>query len=330
MKPYVFIASILVAGLLGCVSIDSSEVRARAGAPEAARVDRLEIPYDSSLPRFALVVETFMNPGSITQTAIRSNQFNQQVDRSNTSTEPGISLTGTGEEVIRGNETTRVDSQNGPILMGQPSEAEVATVRQPALNNVSDVSSRGTTKSRGQKTPTQRNDTSVDITQRSWDVYRRDVNAAAQFTSSLSGVGNFLILSPSAAKSVGGGIYRANLPQGAIGPFIIKALVTEEVYEVEGGSFKIFIPGLVSRKWSELQGVVILDITVLDGRTGALVTAFPTEGTFISQDKRFSAGIILPLAEQRAFARSVASQAQRVALNQATERIIEILRTYQS
>jgi hypothetical protein len=61
-----------------------------------------------------------------------------------------------------------------------------------------------------------------------------------------------------------------------------------------------------------------------------LVTAFPTDGAVISWDKRFSAGIVLPIAEQHAFALSVVSQAQRVALNQAAERIFEALQNYRN
>jgi hypothetical protein len=76
--------------------------------------------------------------------------------------------------------------------------------------------------------------------------------------------------------------------------------------------------------------VGVSDVTLLDGRTAALVAAFPTEGTFISQDKRFSAGVILPLAEQHAFVRSIVSQAQRVALNEAAARILEAFRNYRS
>ncbi len=191
-----------------------------------------------------------------------------------------------------------------------------------------ELSGQSITKSNAQNHLTQHTDGALDVTQRSWQVSRRDINIAAQFTSSLAGVGNFVLLTPTAAKPLGSGKYQADLPQGAVGPFILKALVTEEVHEVEGGQSRIFVPGAISSKSSELQGVVVMDITVLDGRTGALVAAFPTEGTFISQDKRFSAGVILPLAEQHAFARSVASQAQRVALNQAAVKILDAFRSY--
>lgn len=355
---YIVTASLLV-GLLGCASIDSSQVRARAGAPESARVDRLEIPYDASLPKYALIIETFVNSGPVSQTSIRSHQFINQNGKNTSSSESKASLTGSGRETIQAMETTQVDSQNKALLMGPPSGAESSAARHPMIKNVSasdtpesllaarskesstlkrdekygreassELTGRGTTTTHGRQYATQHTDSAVEITQRSWEASRRDVNVAAQLTSSLSGVGNFVILSPAAGKSVGGGVYQANLPSGALGPFIVKAIITEEVYEVEGGRLKIFIPGVVSSKRSELKGVVIIDITVLDGRNGALVTAFPSEGTFISQDKRFSAGIVVPLAEQHAFARSVASQAQRVALNQATERILEALRNH--
>jgi hypothetical protein len=355
------ITILVISCLLGCASIDSSLVRARPGAPESARVDRLEIPYDDSLPKYALIVEAFVKEGPVSETKIRSHQFFEQHDKRNGSSQSNASLTGSSQERIRDRQTTQIDSQNKALVLDSPSEEANTKTRHPMLKNVStsdspeavlaarskgsatihndrkygsetsgELTGRGTTKSHGHQHLTQHNDGAVDVTHRSWEVSRSDINIAAQFTSSLAGVGNFLLLSPAAAKSTGDGLYRANVPSGAVGPFIIKAIVTEEVHEVEGNRTRVFVPGVVSSKKSELKGVVVLDITVLDGRTGALVTAFPTEGTFISQDKRFSAGVILPLAEQHAFARSVVSQAQRVALNEAAARILEAFRNYRS
>jgi hypothetical protein len=319
----------------------------------------LEIPYDSSLPKYALVVETFFKEGPVSETKIRSHQFLEQNDRRSGSTQSNASYTGSARDLVRDGQKVQIDSQNKALVLGGPSEETTTTTRHPMLRDVSasdspevvnaarskvsttiqsdqkyarevsgEVTGRGTTKSNGHQHLTQHNDGAVDMTQRSWEVARSDINVAAQFTSSLAGVGNFLLLAPAAATSMGNGLYRANLPSGAVGPFVIKAIVTEEVQEVEGNRTRIFVPGIVASKSSELKGVVVLDITVLDGRTGALVTAFPTEGTFISQDKRFSAGAVLPIAEQHAFARSVVSQAQRVALNQAAVRILEAFRNY--
>ncbi len=350
---------LMISSLLGCATIDASQVRARAGAPESARVDRLEIPYDSTLPKYALVIETFVKEGPVSETKVRSHQFSEQHDRRSGSTQSNNSYTGSGKELIRDGEKIQVDSQNKALVLGRPAGEASTTAQHPMLRGVSnsdspeelvavkskdstttqsdrtyareasgEVTSRGTSRSNGHQHLTQHADGAIDVTQRSWEVARSDINIAAQFTSSLAGVGNFLLLSPAAAKSLGDGLYRAHLPSGAVGPFVIKAIVTEEVQEVEGNQSRLFVPGVVSRRNSELKGVVVLDITVLDGRTGALVTAFPTEGTFISQEKRFSAGIVLPLAEQTAFARSVVSQAQRVALNQAAVRILEAFRNY--
>lgn len=355
------ITILAISALLGCASIDSSRVRARAGAPESARVDRLEIPYDASLPKYALIVETFVKEGPVSETKLRSHQFLEQHDKRSGSSQSNASLTGSSQERVRDGQTTQIDSQNKALALARPSEEANTTNRHPMLKDVStsdspeavlaarskgsatiqsdrkyaretsgELTGRGTTKSYGQQHLTQHNDGAVDVTHRSWEVERSDINIAAQFTSSLAGVGNFLLLSPAAAKSRGNGLYEANVPNGAVGPFIIKAIVTEEVQEVEGNRSRVFVPGIVSSKNSELKGVVVLDVTVLDGRTGALVTAFPTEGTFTSHDKRFSAGVILPLAEQHAFARSVVSQAQRVALNEAAARILGAFRNYRS
>ncbi len=359
ISPRVVI-NLVALSAIGCASIDSSHVRARAGAPESARVERLEIPYDAMLPRYALVVETFVAEGPVSETKFRTHQFSEQHGKQFGTTESKGSATGTTQDTVRDREKWSAEVQNKALALGEAPE-KPGIARHPMIKDVSDssedtiqpiaavrskgtvaaqrdqnysresqneFSGRGTIKHSGHQDLSQHTDGAMDVTQRSWQVSRRDINIAAQLTSSLAGVENFVLLSPAAAKPVGGGIYQANLPNGAVGPFIVKALVTEEVHEVEGGQSRIFVPGIIASKHSELQGVVVMDVTVLDGRTGALVAAFPTEGTFISQDKRFSAGVILPLAEQHAFARSVASQAQRVALNQAAVKILEAFRNY--
>jgi hypothetical protein len=354
--------NLVALGAIGCASIDSSHVRARAGAPESARVERLEIPYDATLPRYALVVETFVAEGPVSETKVRTHQFSEQHGKQFGTTESKGSATGTIQDTVRDREKWSAESQNKALAMGKAPETP-DSARHPMVSDASlssedtiqpiaaarsqgniagqrdqnysreiqsELSGRGTIKHSRRQDLSQHTDGAIDVTQRTWQVSRRDIDIAAQFTSSLAGVQNFVLLSPAAAKPVGDGIYQARVPNGAVGPFIVKALVTEEVHEVEGRQSRIFVPGVISSKYSELQGVVVMDVTVLDGRTGALVAAFPAEGTFISQDKRFSAGVILPLAEQHAFARSVASQAQRVALNQAAVKILEAFRNYSS
>jgi hypothetical protein len=359
-------SSVVILGLLvssltpGCTSIDPASVRATKGAPASAQVDRLEIPYDDSLPTYALAVKTFVQEGPTGQ--VRVDNHEQTDDH--TLTKGGWSKKGGWKENAEANsidsqrldtkEATRGGSNSPSNRTQKPTTQGSATVQQAGLASVEDrdgsetqrrrredfnrnthsessreFSEKSSGGSRNHTDSSRHHDSTTVVTGRSWNVDRRDTNIAAQFTSSLSGVKNFRLLDPASVASRGGGIFTAMLPEGVKGPYIVKAIVTEEVYEVEGGRTRVRLPGIFAVKSSHVEGVVVLDITVTDGSTGAIVTAFSSEGTFKNQDNRGSVGVLLPLYERHSFARSVVTQAQRVALNDAAQRIFNALREYQ-
>jgi hypothetical protein len=358
--------SLVVLGLLlssltpGCTSIDPASVRATKGAPESARVDKLEIPYDDSLPTYALAVQTFVQEGPTGQVRV---DHHEQTDNHSLSNGGWSKKGGWNEK----SETNSIDSQrldtkeagrggsnSGPNRTQRPTSQGSASIQQARLSNVDDrdatdpqrrrredynrnthtessreFNQKSSGGSRNHTDSSRHHDSTTVITGRSWNVDRRDTNIAAQFTSSLSGVKNFRLLDPASVASRGGGIFTAILPEGVKGPYIVKAIVTEEVYEVEGDRTRVRLPGIFAVKSSHVEGVVVLDITVTDGSTGAVVTAFSSEGTFKNQDNRGSIGVLLPVYERHSFARSVVTQAQRVALNDAAQRIFNALRDYQ-
>lgn len=346
--------------LTGCVSIDPASVRATKGAPESARVDKLEIPYDDSLPTYALAVQTFVQEGPTGQVRV---DHHEQTDNHSLSN-GGWSKKGGWKERSEssGIDSQRLDSKqaekggsnSAPERTRRPSTQGSATVQQAGLNDGNERESgdpqrrtkvdfnrnthnessrefdeRSSGGSRNHTDSSRHHDSTTVVTGRSWNVDRRDTNIAAQFTSSLSGVKNFRLLDPASVAARGGGIFTAVLPEGVKGPYIIRAIVTEEVYEVEGDRTRVRLPGIFAVKNSHVEGVVVLDITVTDGSTGAIVTAFSSEGTFKNQDNRASGGLLIPLYERHSFARSVVTQAQRVALNEAAQRIFNALKDYQ-
>ncbi len=178
---------------------------------------------------------------------------------------------------------------------------------------------------------------------------------AAKFTTALANVGNFSVIDSGLKKSKDG-VYSAKLKKGESGPYIVKATVTEftEVAEASsssrGGSLGWVgliagVAGAVSGNsglaWSgagvaaanptyeseeaEKKGMVGIDFRVVDGRTGRVVSAFKSTGTFKSASASKGISLFGIGGSNHKFAQSVLGQAVSVALNDAVTQMNEAL-----
>lgn len=147
---------------------------------------------------------------------------------------------------------------------------------------------------------------------------------AAQLVSALTEVGNFSVMSDESAKRLGNGRYKVHgIANGEVGPFIVRAAVTEYSSVVEqrkaSTNLLVFNKGETVRR-----GVVGLDVQIIDGRDGSIAASFPVQGTFSSEQQKSGTGL-LPIYKQEEFAQSVMDQALRVTLNEAASEILDRL-----
>jgi hypothetical protein len=354
---------VIATALAGCYA-DKSSVQARSGAPEPAQVAALNIPYDEGLPRFVLAVEPLQfadsisewvdrDQGTTTKADSRSFHNDGRNDYGNTSdaSASGELHNRGGERDFSNNQGQATNQQKSerteaPQTQGAPgvwkvSETDAPQDKPPAKGSIKEgyndvsVQGKGTKVDRGTalshsggssreqgKVTTERNRYQ---SQKFTKVDRRAHEIAAQFISALSSVKNFSVRDIRSVKDLGQGRYQVPLHEGEVGPFVVRALITEYNTSVVNESTKVNAITLVKTKNQLQEGVVALDITVLDGRSGEIVASFPVQGTFSSRDDRFGTGIIIPFYEQKQFIQSVLAQAQRVALNDAAKKTFEIL-----
>lgn len=174
---------------------------------------------------------------------------------------------------------------------------------------------------------------------------------AAQLTTALANVGNIAVTDSGLRKN-NDGTYATKMNKGEVGPFIVRATVTEFTENAEisdtktGGSLGWLgiiggVAGAVSGKsglgWAgaglaaanptyendqhNRKGMVAIDFRVVDGRTSRIVGAFKASGTFASASNTVGVSLFGIGQENHKFAQSVIGQAVRVALNDAVEKI---------
>lgn len=178
---------------------------------------------------------------------------------------------------------------------------------------------------------------------------------AAKLTTALANVGNFSVMDSGLSKA-SDGRYTAKLRQGEIGPFILKATVTEFVENAEGSDrnrgaslgWTGIIAGIVGAltgsrallyggagvaasnptyksSQSERQGMVGIDFRIVDGSSGRVVGAFKSTGTFKSQAAESGISLFGIGGSERKFAKSALGQAMTAALNDAVKQTHENL-----
>jgi curli biogenesis system outer membrane secretion channel CsgG len=174
---------------------------------------------------------------------------------------------------------------------------------------------------------------------------------AAKLTSALSGVGNFQVIDSGLIKD-SSGMYKAKMSPGEVGPFVVRATVTEFTEQAElkekerkvsmgffgliatlfgafTGSDALKYGGMAvavanpeyQSKETERIGMVGLDFRVVDGTTGRIVNAFKSEGTFASVTASAEGSVFGIGGGETKTAQSVMEQAVTAALNDATMKI---------
>ncbi len=284
-----FTAVSLSFALSGCPSFDTSTVRPRAEAPKAVAVDEVSIPYDSEQPKYVIAVEPFSYSPAVRE------QFSTTIESSD----------------VRSKSST---SAEGKVSLDAPEGSWAATLGKGAQGSGKlDVSG----KSSGDRR------TEYYSATRTIEPDAKAVALAARMVSALSGVGNLSVRDYGSFKHTGGAKFSVPIKKGEKGPFLVRALVTEYGTKVEGDSKKANYFPIVRTSDKNEVGVVTLDVAVIDGRDGSIVTSFPVSGTFTSKQKGLKAGIILPVYEREQHAKSLVDQALRVAVNDAAKRILE-------
>jgi curli biogenesis system outer membrane secretion channel CsgG len=176
---------------------------------------------------------------------------------------------------------------------------------------------------------------------------------AAKLTSALSGVGNFQVIDSGLIKNPQG-MYKANITGGELGPFVVRATVSEFTEQAElkererkvslgffgliaslvgtfTGSDALRYGGILlaaanpeyKKMETERIGMVAIDFRVVDGNTGRIVNAFKSEGTFSSIVASAEGSVFGVGGGETKTAQSVMAQAITAALNDAVMRIYD-------
>ena len=175
---------------------------------------------------------------------------------------------------------------------------------------------------------------------------------AAQLTTALSRVANFSLVDPSQVK---GG--KVKMQKGEIGPFYVRATLTEFNENAEGESEStggslggvgavMGIAGAIADKpglmWTgaglaaanpsyeesraSRKGVVAFDVQIVDSRTARIVRSFDCAGTYKAESAVNGMSLFGIGSSKAKFASSAIGQALRVAMNDAARKSFDALR----
>ncbi len=175
---------------------------------------------------------------------------------------------------------------------------------------------------------------------------------AAQLTTALSRVANFSLIDPAHVK---GG--KVKMQKGEIGPFYVRATLTEfnEVAEGQSDSTSVNLggvgavmgiagavsdtPGLMwtgaglaaanpsyEDTMTSRKGDVAFDVQIVDSRNGRIVRSFDCAGTFKAESGVNGMSLFGIGKTQAKFAQSALGQALRVAMNDAQRKTFDALR----
>lgn len=333
---------ILLFVICSCSGVDKSSVRPTAGAPESVRVDNVSVPFDNNMSTYVIAVEPIRltgdiavqvekrvgtlsgqgsgqssynsndNYGSHQDTRVTDQRRNQVVEEEQSAKgqqkkaatlplAPGspviaVSMGQGGTTANNKSKQTRDERESGDYF-----RHEQGTAQRQVSN-----SARGS----GNFTVSG----TSEVRRESYVTYLAPdaIKMKAQLTSALSGVANFKVLTLEAVQAGALGTYSAKVGANEKGPYIIRTLITEYVEKVAGEKREVDLL-VYDREVEEAEGVVGIDVEVIDGTTGAIVAAFPVHGTMRSKSANTDATVF----SRRSFAQSLFFQATRVALNQA-------------
>ncbi|MBI1785179.1 hypothetical protein HYR69_08545 [Candidatus Sumerlaeota bacterium] len=283
------------AWLTACAEVDRTGVQAQAGAPQAAQVPIVQIPYDANLPRFVVVVEPFAYgaSGIISGSgAASASQANGSLIAPITGGLQGGSLQGNA-----------VSSQGGP---GSQVGAGLAAQLTTALSNWPNVSIV---------------DASA-VQRRSDGTYSCRLNPGEVGPFIVRGtVTEFNETADLSEKKRGGSLGMAGAAAGIAG-----AVTGHQGLAWTGAGVAAANPTYENQKVTR-KGMVGMDVQVMDGRTGRLVRGFNSSGTFTTMSATSGISIFGIGGGNAEFAASALGQATRAAMNDSVTKTSQVLAT---
>ncbi len=291
----------LVVVVSGCMtaSVDRSAAKAEEGAPEAAQVPVVSIPFDGAYPTYVVAVEP-LNYGAVD-----------------------------------------VRSGGGPAAAPSPSRGVLGGLM-----------GGGASADGGRNWDSHHDDWKM---QASGD--RVGDGVAAQLLTALSRSGNIQVIEIGSLKRTADGKLTCELQPGEIGPFVVRGTVTEfsetadASEQKKGGSLGPLgaamglIGGITGNRTvaatgagvaiadprmekaeMKRKGMVGMDLRLVDARTGRLVGAFNSAGTFTTVSSVAGSSVFGIGSGGSEFAASALGQATRAAMNDATQQATALLK----
>jgi curli biogenesis system outer membrane secretion channel CsgG len=274
--------------------IDKSDAQATSEAPVSAQVEEIALPYNPNLPTFVFLIEPF--------------------DYSASGQTSGGGQDAPSGSVAAGGEANYVMTEDGNLRTTWSSSYG------PSIGN----------------------------------------GISKQLMTALGRWGNVSIIEPEAVKDNGDGTYSCKMLDGEVGPFIVKGTVTEfsETAEMEGsrkgfnsrglGVGTAIIGGITGNRTAaavgtgvavagpEYQkeemnrtGMVGMDLRIVDGRIARAVRGgtFDCQGTFTSISAGTDFGMLGFSSGRSASASSSLGQATRAAMNDAVQKIHDVMQS---
>jgi hypothetical protein len=186
---------------------------------------------------------------------------------------------------------------------------------------------------------------------------KEGIGVAAQLTTALTYCGNISVIEPSMLARKPDGTITCKLQPGEVGPFIIKGTLTEFNEQVDAserqrtGSLRqvgqaasllgaasgvpfASVPGdvvqIADPQWENKKvtrnGMVGMDLQLVDGRSGRIVRGYACKGTFTTQSAVNGRNIFGFGSRSSEFAASALGQATRAAMNQAVTQTFDALK----
>lgn len=276
-------ASILLS--VGCASVDRTNVQAQAGAPTAAQVQVVTMPYEPNLPRYVVAVEPFAYgaSGIISGSgAASASQADGSIISPITGGLQGGSLDG-----------NRINNQGGPgAQVGHGLSAQLVT----ALSNWPNISIVD----------------AAAVTRRADGTYSVPMQPGEVGPFIIRGtVTEFNETADLSEKKRGG-----SLGLLGAGAAVAGAVTGSEALTWGGAGVAVANPTYENQKVTR-SGMVGMDLQIVDGRTARLVRSFNSSGTFTTMSANSGLSLFGIGGGNAEFAASALGQATRAAMNDA-------------
>ena len=331
-RLFLVLAAGAITGSGGCmdVNFDSSSVRPTAVAPASTAVEAVNVPFDANLPKYVVAVEPVQFAGQLTEryTLIQGTAAGESREQSRNAVAASGNGTVASDTAAQVGGTLDLgrggSNHNNPLtpaaLVSNPGAPGTITAGAGVTNrnaSKSDAKYAATVSGSTNRTGSSESERSVYESVRVTTPDKQAIQIAAQLTSALSGVENLSLRDLSVIRRTRDGQLRTPMRSGEVGPFLVRALVTEYTPEADIEKLKVHVLPGTKFVHDKKVGVVVLDVSIIDGRDGHVVTSFPAAGTFQWQKKASDIGLIFSVYSADKQAKSVMDNALRAALNDA-------------